>query len=208
MPSRWLLLVGLSLALHVGCPGGRDLPPPPENEPKPPAAPACGKVFRDPKIRGIRGGSTCCVGPAAGLLKSGDILSACGLGAASYLGETHDGGACRFQFRSMGGPEAAKPSAPAPQQTYVMVSRVLVPPGAPAPTSPDAMLAWTWKKVPLRDAIGWKATSTNNEAGLLNHQTILWAGRGRRIVGLHVAKALCDEAQAVRLLQKAMDAVE
>jgi hypothetical protein len=42
---------------------------------------------------------------------------------------------------------------------------------------------------------------------MLDHQTILWAGRGRRIVGLHVSKQLCDETQAKALLQKAIDAV-
>jgi hypothetical protein len=49
--------------------------------------------------------------------------------------------------------------------------------------------------------------ATGHEPGLLDHQTILWAGRGRRIVGLHASKQLCDEAQAAQLLQKAIDAV-
>jgi hypothetical protein len=34
-----------------------------------------------------------------------------------------------------------------------------------------------------------------------------WAGRGRRIVGLHVARSVCNETQAQALLQKALDAV-
>ena len=89
-----------------------------------------------------------------------------------------------------------------------MVTRLPVPPGAPAPTAPDPMLVWTWKKVALRDALGWKATATGKEAGLLEHQTILWAGRGRRIVGVHASKAVCSEAQSEVLLQKAIDATE
>ena len=88
-----------------------------------------------------------------------------------------------------------------------MVSRLIVPPGAPAPMAPDPMLVWTWKKVPLRDALGYQAMATGREPGLLDHRTILWAGRGRRIVGLQVSKQLCDEAQAKVLLQKAIDAV-
>jgi hypothetical protein len=38
-------------------------------------------------------------------------------------------------------------------------------------------------------------------------ETILWAGRGRRILGLHVSKHVCSKAQAHMLLQKAIDAV-
>jgi len=79
--------------------------------------------------------------------------------------------------------------------------------GAPAPVRPDTMLPWRWKKVALRDAIGYQAVSALNEPGLLERQTILWAGRGRRIVGLHVSKQVCNEGQAQALLQRAIDAV-
>lgn len=183
-----------ALPLLAGCPS-RELPPPPADEPKLESAPSCGKVFKALKVRG---GPACCIEPAAGLLKSADVVSVCGAPVAAYLGETRDGTACRLHFQEAGAD---------PQQTYVMVSRVVVPPGVPAPMGPDPMLAWSWKKVPLRDAIGYRATATVNEAGLLERQTILWAGRGRRIVGLHVSKQICDEAQAQALLQKAIDAV-
>jgi hypothetical protein len=184
----------VSLALLAGCPS-RSLPPPPEDEPKHEAAPACGKLFKDPKVRG---GNGCCVVPAAGLLTSGEVVSACGVSATAYLGETREGTACRLHFQTPGND---------PKQTFVMVSRVMVPAGAPAPMAPDPMLVWTWKKVPLQGAIGYQATATGNESGLLEHQTILWAGRGRRIVGLHVSKQVCNEAQAQALLQKTIDAV-
>jgi hypothetical protein len=190
---HFLVVLGL-LASGVGC--SRDLPPPPSHdEPRKEEPPACGKVFKDPKVRG---GSGCCIQPSAGLIKSSDIASACGAGAAAYLGETRDGGACRFHFQTAGGD---------PLQTIVMVSRPIVPPGSPAPVAPDPMLAWTWKKVPLRDAIGYKAAAASSEPGLLETKTVLWAGRGRRIVGLHVAKSVCGEAAAEALLQKAIDAV-
>ena len=144
------------------------------------------------------GGSGCCLDVSAGLLKSADIAAVCGLTAAPYLGQTRDGAACRFHF--------GKPGVD-PAQAYVMVSHPIVPAGAPAPMGPDPMLVWTWKKIGLRDALGYQAMATGHEPGLLDTQTILWAGRGRRIVGLHVSKQLCDEAQAVALLQKAIDAV-
>jgi hypothetical protein len=185
----------VAVAVLAGC-QNRELPPPPAEEPKVEAAPSCGKVFKAPKLRG---GPGCCILPSAGLLKSADVVAACGAPAAAYLGETRDGTACRLHFQEPGGD---------PLQTYVMVSRPIIPPGAPAPMGPDPMLAWTWKKIPLRDAIGYQATATVNEGGLLEHQTILWAGRGRRILGLHVSKAICDETQARALLQKAIDAVE
>jgi hypothetical protein len=195
--TRTALLVSagvVSLALFAGCPS-RSLPPPPEDEPKHEATPACGKVFKDPKVRG---GPGCCIDPAAGLLGSGDVISVCGTSAAAYLGETRDGTACRFHFQKPGDD---------PKQTFVMVSRLIVPSGAPAPMAPDPMLVWTWKKIPLQGALGYQATATGNEPGLLDHQTILWAGRGRRIVGLHVSKQVCNETQAQALLQKTIDAV-
>jgi hypothetical protein len=152
-------------------------------------------VFRDPKVRG---GSGCCGGPASQILKSADILAACGLGPAIYLGETQDGAACRFHFQPPGGD---------PQESFVMVSRPVIPPGVPAPVAPDPMLPWRWKKVPLKDALGYQALAATDEPGLLGRQTVLWAGRGRRIVGLHVSKRVCDEAAAQALLQRAIDAV-
>ena len=45
------------------------------------------------------------------------------------------------------------------------------------------------------------------EPGLLERQAIFWAGRGRRILGLHVSKQVCNETQAQALLQRAIDAV-
>jgi hypothetical protein len=194
---RWIWLV-LSLVVSglvsAGCPS-RSLPPPPEDEPKHDTTPFCGKVFNDPKIHG---GSGCCYDQTAGLLKSSDIATACALPAAGYVGQTRDGTACRLHFQ--------KPGVD-PAETFVMVSHPIIPAGAPAPTAPDPMLVWTWKKVPLRDALGYEAVATGREPGMLEHQTILWAGRGRRIVGLHVSKQLCDETQAKVLLQKAIDAV-
>jgi hypothetical protein len=179
----------------AGCPSGRNLPPPPADEPKRDDAPACGKVFKDPKVRG---GSGCCIQPTAGLLKSADVSAGCGLDAATYAGETRDGFACRLHFQKQGID---------PKLTAVTVSRTMVPSGTAAPVSPDPMLAWTWKKVPLRDGLGYQAQATGNEPGLLDTQHILWAGRGRRIVGLHVPKVLCSEEQAFGLLQKTLDAV-
>jgi hypothetical protein len=189
-----LLLLLLLPVLGAGCPS-RDLPPPPTDEPKHENEHTCGLVFNDPTVHG---GSGCCYDQSAGLLKSGDVAAACGLPAAGYLGQSRDGAACRLYF--------GKPGV-APADAYVLVSHPRVPPGAPAPTAPDPMLVLTWKKVPLRDAIGYQATATGREAGLLEHQTIWWAGRGRRIVGLQAPKQLCDEAGARALLQKAIDAV-
>jgi hypothetical protein len=152
-------------------------------------------VFKDPKVRG---GSGCCLEPSLGLLKSADIIAACGLPPAAFLGETRDGTACRLHFQAAGGD---------PFQSYVMVSRPIVPAGAPAPVAPDPMLAWSWKKVPLKDAVGYRAVATATEPGLLASRHALWAGRGRRIVGLHVARSICSETAATALLQKAIDAV-
>ena len=184
----------LPLALLAGCPS-RDLPPPEEAPRREPPA-LCDKVFKDASVRG---GSACCLDPSRGLLKSSDIVSVCGASAAAFLGETRDGTACRFHFQGAGSD---------PKQSYVMVSRVVVPAGTPAPMGPDPMLAWSWKKISLRDALGFQATGTVHETGLLDRQTILWAGRGRRIVGLHVSKQICSEAQAQALLQKTIDAVQ
>jgi hypothetical protein len=192
--APFVSVLGVALALLAGCPS-RELAPPPPDEPKGEAAPSCGKVFKAQKLRG---GPSCCILPTAGLLKSADVVSVCGAPAAAYLGETRDGTACRFHFQEPGGD---------PQQTFVMVSHPIIPAGSPAPMAPDPMLAWTWKKIPLRDAIGYQATATVNDSGLLERQTILWAGRGRRIVGLHVSKQVCNEGQAQALLQKAIDAV-
>lgn len=180
----------------TGCTRGGDLPPPPAAEPeKKDEGPPCGKVFRDPKMKG---GSACCGGPSAQVLKSADVIAACGLPPAAYLGETRDGGACRFHFQVAGNE---------PRESYVMLTRPVIPPGAPAPVRPDPLLPWRWKKVALRDAVGYQALAEADDPGVLGRQTVLWAGRGRRIVGLHAAKPLCQEQQAQALLQKAIDAV-
>ena len=191
---RWRSALVLVVVVVAGCPS-RSLPPPPEDEPKHDSPHPCGLVFNDPKVHG---GSGCCLAESTGLLKSSDVAAACGLPATGYLGETRDGAACRLHFTKAG---------LEPAESFVMVSHPTVPPGAPAPTAPDPMLVWTWKKVPLRDALAYQATATGREAGLLDKRTIWWAARGRRIVGLQVAKELCDEAAARTLLQKAIDAV-
>jgi hypothetical protein len=176
------------------CPS-RDLPAPVESEPKKDEAPPCGKVFRDP---GVKAGSTCCMGPSAEVLKKSDIMAACGATEAQYLGETRDGRDCRFHFRAEGID---------PRQSFVMLNRPVIPPGAPAPVKPDAMLPWTWKKVALRDALGYQVTKAPNEPGVMDRQTILWAGRGRRVLGMRVSKKVCTEQQAQALLQRAIDGV-
>jgi len=187
----------LLLAAGAGCPS-RELPPPPaQDEPKKEEAPFCGKVFRDAKVRG---GAQCCVQPSAGLLKSADVAAACGAAAAVYLGETRDGAACRLHFQIAG-------EGNDPKETFAMVSRPVIPSGAPAPMGPDPMLPWKWKKVALRDALGYEAIGAADAQKLLEKQTVLWAGRGRRIVGLHVSKQLCTPAQAEALLQTVIDAV-
>jgi hypothetical protein len=135
------------------------------------------------------------------LLKSGDVAAACGATAATYLGETRDGAACRLYFQVAG-------QGIDPTQTYAMVSHPVIPSGAPAPMGPDPLLPWRWKKLTLRDALGYEAVGASDEPGLLEKQTILWAGRGRRIIGLHVSKQLCTPAQAEALLQKVIDAVQ
>jgi hypothetical protein len=188
------LLFVVPLIFLAACPGGRDLPPPPTDEPKRAELPACGRIFQDPAVHG---GAGCCLDPTANLLKSADILSICGRPAGSYLGQTRDGTACRFHFQAAGEES---------QQTFVMVSRPLIPTGTPAPVAPDPLLNWNWKKIPLRDALGYQAAAATSEPGLLDRETVLWAGRGRRIVGLHVSKKVCDEHQAQLLLQKALDA--
>lgn len=191
----------LLAATAAGCPS-RDLPPPPADEEpkaKKEEAPFCGKVFKDAKLRG---GGQCCIQPSAGLLKSADVVAACGAGAAAYLGETRDGAACRLYFQA-----GAQSGANDSKETYVMVSHPVIPSGAPAPMGPDPMLPWKWKKIALRDALGYEAVGSADEAALLEKQTVLWAGRGRRIVGLHVSKQICTPAQAEALLQKVIDAV-
>jgi hypothetical protein len=193
-------LLGLVWCL-VGCQSGRDLPPPPTDEPKATdkerkeEVPFCGKVFVDPKLSKR---AACCVGPAAGILKSADVASACGLAPAGYLGEAPDGSACRLYFQ---------PASGDAHDSWAMVSHPIIPVGSPAPVRPDPMLPWRWKKVSLRDAIGYQAIEAHDEPGLLERQTILWAGRGRRILGLHVSKQMCNETQAQALLQRAIDAV-
>ena len=172
-PSAVVVLLALAGA---GCPSREAPPPPAQEEPKKEDTPFCGKVFKDAKLRG---GAQCCLQPSAGLLKSADVVAACGATAAAYLGETRDGAACRLYFKA----------------------------GAPAPMGPDPLLPWRWKKVTLRDAIGFEAVGSADESALLEKQTVLWAGRGRRIIGLHVSKQICTPAQTEALLQKVIDAV-
>jgi len=195
MKARAIAALMFIAAVGAGCPS-RDLPPPTEREePKKEDAPFCGKVFKDPKVRG---GAQCCVQPTAGLLKSADVVAACGAAAATYLGETRDGAACRLHFQVAGAE---------PAQSFAMVSHPVIPTGAPAPMAPDPLLPWKWKKIALRDALGYEAVGASDEPGLLEKKTVLWAGRGRRIVGLHVSKQLCTPTQAEALLQKVIDAV-
>ena len=193
-PALATLLVLLAAA-GAGCPS-RDLPPPParDEEPKKEEAPFCGKVFKDAKVRG---GAQCCLQPSAGLLKSADVVATCGVAAAAYLGETKDGAACRLHFQVAGAESS---------ETYAMVSHPIIPAGAPAPMGPDPLLPMKWKKIALRDGLAFEAVGASNPA-LIEKQTVLWAGRGRRVVGLHVSKQLCTTAQAEALLQKLIDAV-
>ncbi len=182
------------LLLLVGCPSRELPPPPPPRRASRHRRPAC-TVFKDPKGPA---GARCCVEPAAGVLKPADIAAACGAGAAAFAGEIKDGAACKMHF-TVAGEETA--------QSYVMVSRPVIPAGAPAPMGPDPLLPMNWKKVPLRDAVGFQVKSmASSNQSLLERQTILWAGRGRRVLGLHVSKKVCTEAQALALLQKAIDA--
>ena len=190
------LLLLAAAAAGAGCPS-RELPPPPtrDEEPKKEEAPFCGKVFKEAKVKG---GAQCCLQPSAGLLKSADVIATCGVAAAAYLGETRDGAACRLHFQAAG--EDAK-------ETYAMVSHPVIPTGAPAPMGPDPLLPYRWKKIALRDALGFEAVASSADVKLLEKQTVLWAGRGRRIIGLHVSKKICTPEQAEALLQKVIDAV-
>jgi hypothetical protein len=205
-----LRVCAFATLLLTACPNARDIPPrekePTKVDDKKPEVPFYGKVFSDGKT-GKKG--ACCVGDAAGILKSTDVVAACGSaapGSLSYLGEARDGSACRLYFSRAS--QAAGGSADINiNDSWVMLSHPVIPVGAPAPVRPDPMLPWRWKKVPLRDAIGYQALAARNEPGLLERQTILWAGRGRRILGLHVSKQVCNEAQAQALLQRAIDAV-
>jgi len=195
MRARTLAVLLLMGTAGAGCPS-RDLPPPAErDEPKKEEAPFCGKVFKDPKVRG---GAQCCVQPSAGLLKSADVVAICGAAAAAYLGETRDGAACRLHFQVAGGDG---------KETFAMVSHPVIPTGAPAPMGPDPLLPYRWKKIALRDALGFEAVASSADVKLLEKQTVLWAGRGRRIIGLHVSKKICTPEQAEALLQKVIDAV-
>jgi hypothetical protein len=195
MRPAFAIGIVLLAASGVGCPS-RELPPPPARDeaPKKEEAPFCGKVFKDPKVRG---GAQCCLQPSAGLLKSGDVAAACGATAAAYLGETKDGAACRLHFQVTGAD---------PTETYAMVSHPVIPAGAPAPMGPDPLLPMKWKKIAVRDGLGYVAVGATNPA-LIEKQTVLWAGRGRRVIGLHVSKQVCTPAQAEALLQKIIDAV-
>ena len=186
--------IGLLLFL-AGCPSSRTPPPEPAAEEAKPTASPCGKVFKDSRVHG---GSGCCNGSAAEVLTTADITTACGLPPDAFAGQTRDGIACRFHFKTATTDALAG---------MVMLHHPPVPPGSPAPTAPDGLLPWGWKKVPLRDAIGFQAIPSD-EGKPPESQTVLWAGRGRQIIGLRVAKAVCTEAQAKDLLQKAIDAAK
>jgi hypothetical protein len=204
----WMIgcVIGVAAPLLAGCPTARDIPPPPQDQPgggttdeKRAAAPFCGKVFSDPKADPKTAKhNSCCLGPSAGILKAADVATACGAAPATYLGEARDGDACRLYFQ---------PASGEARDSWVMLSHPVIAAGAPAPVRPDPLLPWRWKKVALRGAIGYEALAARDEPGLLEHQTILWAGRGRRIVGLHTSKQVCNENQAQSLLQRAIDAV-
>src|SRR5262245_7259394 len=138
---RALVAGGLTLlgfVLLAGCPS-REPPPPAQSqsgdEPKPPSAPPC-KLFKDPKVKA---GASCCVQPSAGVLTPGAIATTCGAGATTFAGEIKDGAACRMHFQPAGEDAA---------QSYVMVTRPIIPAGAPAPMGPDPLLPMNWKKVP------------------------------------------------------------
>ena len=88
-----------------------------------------------------------------------------------------------------------------------MVSHPVIPSGAPAPMGPDPLLPWKWKKVALRDALGYEAVGSADEAALLKSRRSSGRGAGGAIVGLHVSKQVCTPAQAEALLQKVIDAV-
>ena len=168
---------------------------PRRTKPKKEEAPFCGKVFRDAKLRG---GAQCCVQPSAGLLKSADVVARL---------RRRGGGVPGRDARRRRLPAHFQVAGSDAKETYAMVSHPVIPSGAPAPMGPDPLLPWKWKKVALRDALGYEAVGSADEAALLEKQTVLWAGRGRRIVGLHVSKQVCTPAQAEALLQKVIDAV-
>lgn len=182
------------LVVFAACPSSpREIPPVSDasasvKEP----GPACGIVFRDPLVDGR---ATCCTGPSAGVLKKSDLLEACGHNDAEYAGEVRDGDECRYHFK-LGGE---------PKEAFVTVNRPIIPPGVPAPAMPDPLLPWTWKKIALRDALGFVVTVAPKHPEMLQRQFTLWAARGRRIIGMKVAKRVCTEAQALALLQKAID---
>jgi len=192
--SRWNLapLLGLVLALG-GCPS-RELPPPPAEEAPKPARPACEKVFHDATVRA--GAARCCHGPSSEILKKADILATCGRTEAEYAGESQDEGECQFHFQ-LGGDA---------RETLVAINRPLIPPGTPAPVIPDPLLPWTWKKIQLRDAIGFVVKEAPKHAEMLERQYTFWAARGRRVIGMKISKKACGETQALALLQKAIDA--
>ncbi len=189
MVKRLFGTVGVALLL-AGCP--TPLPPIPDAEVKE-ERPPCGKVFRDPSVRG---GSACCGGPSATAVAKAEVLAACGRGEADYLGETRDGAACRYHFQVTGAE---------PKETSVVITRPPIPPGSPAPVKPDELLPWRWKKIELRDAVGYQVVSAPNDPVMAEKRTTLWGGRGRRIVGLHADKRICNETQTAALLQRALD---
>ena len=195
MGARPALATLLLLAAAGAGRPSRELPPPPtrDEEPKKEDAPFCGKVFKDTKVRG----GAVCLQPSAGLLKSADIVAACGVAATAYLGETKDGAACRLHFQAAGGD---------PKETYAMVSHPVDPRRRAGADGPRSAAAHDVEEdYPARRA--GLPGGRRRQPRAAGEADVLWAGRGRRIAGLHVSKQLCTPAQAEALLQKVIDAV-
>lgn len=192
--NRWLAPLLGALFTLGGCPSSRELPPPPVEEAPKPRPPACEKVFHDPGAH--TSASRCCNGPSSEVLKKADVLSTCGRTDAEYAGETQDGGECQFHFQLGGAANA----------NLIAINRPLIPPGTPAPVIPDPLLPWSWKKIQLRDAIGFVVKEAPRHPEMLEQQYTFWAARGRHVIGMKIAKKVCSEPQALALLQKAIDA--
>ena len=187
--KRVLLLAGLVAGVAACL--SREIPPPVGEDAKIEES-SCGTVFRDATVRG---GSACCEGPASTAVGKADILAACGRSEAEFLGQTRDGAACRYHFNIPGS---------APKDAVVVVSRPPIPPGAPAPARPDPNLPWTWKKLDMRQGVGFQALVTANDKMMSAERTTLWGAHMRRVVGLSASKKVCTETQLAALLQKAV----
>ena len=197
-PRRWwswlVASFVVSVVVSAGCPS-RNLPPPPEDEPKHDTTPACGKVFNDPKIHGGRA--------AASIRRPGSEE------------QRHRGG-LRAAGRGIRRADARRDRLPAALSKAgrrpggdVRDGQPSHHPGGRAGARPRPIRCWSGpgRRSPCAMRSGTRRWRPVASRGMLDRQTILWAGRGRRIVGLHVSKQLCDETQAEALLQKAIDAV-